>query len=133
MITVRLIDGKAEAHEVRIANEIRQERPQPGPCTTRDQPSSSVRIGPAGLEPIELHPSLGRCVAFVNQDTVAHDIRSDAHSAHSNCPALNVGLVPSGTSRVSLAMNTWGICGYHDELAPDDERFKGHFVIDPPR
>jgi hypothetical protein len=133
MITVRLTDGKGEAHEVRIVNEIRQRRPQPGPCTTRDQPSSSVRIGPSGLDPAERHPSLGMCVAFINQDTVAHDIRSDPHPAHSNCPALNVGLVPPGTSSVTLAMNTWGICGYHDELAPGDERFKGQFVIEAPR
>ena len=133
MITVRLTDGKGETHEVRIANQIRQERPQPGPCTTRDQPSSSVRIRPSGLDPPELHPSLGMCVAFVNQDTVPHDIRSHPHPAHSDCPALNVGLVPSGATRVSLAMNTWGVCGYHDELAPDDERFKGRSVIDAPR
>jgi plastocyanin len=133
MITVRLTDGKAETHQVTIANEIRQERPQPGPCTTRDQPSNSVRIGPSGFDPTELRPSLGMCVAFVNQDTVPHDIRSDPHPAHSNCPSMNVGLVPSGTARVSLAMTTWGTCGYHDERAPDDERFKGRFVIDAPR
>jgi hypothetical protein len=34
---------------------------------------------------------------------------------------------------VSLAINTWGICGYHDELAPDREQFQGRFVIDAPR
>jgi plastocyanin len=133
-ITVRLTDGNAKAHEVQIANEIRQERAQPGPCTTRGQPSSSgVRIGPSGLDPIELSASLGTCVVFVNQDTVAHDIRSAPHPAHSNCPALNVGLVPPGKSSVTLAINTWGSCGYHDELAPDDERFEGHLVIEAPR
>jgi hypothetical protein len=134
MITVRLTDGNAQAHEVRIANEIRQERLAPGPCTIKGQPSSTgVRIGPSGLDPIELSAILGTCVVFVNQDTVAHDIRSDPHPGHSNCPALNVGLVPSGKTSVTLAINTWGVCGYHDELAPDDERFKGHFVIGAPR
>jgi hypothetical protein len=72
-------------------------------------------------------------VVFLNQDTADHDIRSDPHAAHSNCPALNVGLVPAGKSSATLAMKTWGVCGYHDELAPDDERFKGQFVIQAPK
>jgi hypothetical protein len=133
MITVRLTDGKGEAHPLSIAGDIRQERPQPGPCTTRDQPSNSVRIGPSGLDPSELRPILGTCVAFTNQDTIPHDIESDPHPAHSNCPWLNVGLVPPGTSRVSLGVNIWGTCEYHDELAPGDQRFKGRFVIGAPR
>ena len=136
MITVRLTDGNGQVHEVAIANAIRQdqERPPPGPCL-RGQPASiSVRIGPSGVDPTELSSAiLGACVVFVNEDTVAHDIRSDRHPAHSSCPALNVGVVPSGTSRSSLAMNVWGVCGYHDELALDDERFNGHLVIPAPR
>jgi len=135
LITVRLTDGNGVVHDVVIANEIRQdqERPQPGPCM-RGQPSSmAIHIRPSGLDPPEPSAVLGACVVFVNDDTVAHDIRSDPHPAHSSCPALNVGLVPSGSNRASLAMNTWGACGYHDELAPDDERFKGHLVIPAPR
>jgi hypothetical protein len=134
IITVRLTDGKGQAHEVQMANEIRQERVPPGPCTIRGQPQSSVvHIGPSGLDPIELSAILGSCVAFVNEDTVAHDIRPDPHPAHSNCPALNVGLVAPGKTGVTLSINNWGVCGYHDEVAPDDERFKGHFVIGAPR
>ena len=135
LITVRLTDGNGAAHDVAIANEIRQdqERPQPGPCT-RGQPSSmAIHIRPSGLDATELSAILGACVVFVNDDTVAHDIRSDPHLTHSSCPALNVGLVPAGSSRTSLTMNTWGLCGYHDELAPGDERFRGHLVIPAPK
>lgn len=132
MITVRLTDGRGESHDVRIVNEIRQERPVPGPCTTRDQPSLAVRISPSGLNAMEQQGSRGMCVAFVNQDTVAHDVRSDPHPAHSDCPELSVGLIPPGSSRTSLAISTWGTCGYHDELRPDDTRFTGRFVIAGP-
>jgi hypothetical protein len=131
-IAVRLTDGNNQVHEVRIANEIRQERLLPTACT-RGQPSSGVRISPTGFEAFGADPILGFCLAFVNQDAVAHDIRSDPHPDHSSCPALNIGLVPAGATRTSLGINTWGTCGYHDELTPGDERFQGHLVIQPPR
>jgi hypothetical protein len=133
MIAVRLIDADNHTHEVQIANEIRQDHSLPPPCT-RGQPSgNTVRIGSSGFEPIGFDPILGSCLTFVNQDTVAHDIRSDPHPAHSSCPSLNVGVVPPGAARQSMALNTWGTCGYHDELALDDPRFKGQLVIQPAR
>ena len=134
MIRVQLIDGKGESRTVLLTSAIRQERTVSGPCTTRDQPSGSVRIGPSGPSPKELHPTLGICVAFANQDTVPHAIRSDPHPAHSDCPELNLGILEPGATRVTPSINTWGTCGYHDELRPGDEQFRGRFTIDgPPR
>ena len=131
-IVVRLIDGRGDTHTVTVTNEIRQERAVPGPCTTRDQPSGRIDIRASGATPKETHPVLGICFVFVNDDTVAHDIRSDAHPAHADCPEWNLGVIAPGGSRTSLRVTTWGTCGYHDELGPTDERFQGRFIVDPP-
>jgi hypothetical protein len=133
IISVRLTDANNQAHEVRIANEILQEHSVPPPCTRGQPAGNTIRIGSSGFEPRSFDPILGSCLTFVNQDSVAHDIRSDPHPAHASCPALNVGVVPPGAARQSITLNTWGTCGYHDELALDDQRFKGQLVIQPAR
>src|SRR5262249_4736358 len=129
MIAVRLTDVNSRPQEVQIANEIVQEHSLPPPCT-RGQPAGNViRIGSSGFEPSSFDPILGSCLTFVNQDSVSHDIRSEPHPTHSSCPSLNVGVVAPGAARQSMALNTWGTCAYHDELALNDERFTGQLVI----
>lgn len=68
-------------------------------------------------------------IRFTNIDSVAHDIRSDPHPAHTNCPALNVETVGPGQSVLTPVLNQC-LAGttqqsYHDETRPDDARFLG--------
>ena len=71
-------------------------------------------------------------VNFVNQDAEPHDIRSDPHPAHTNCPALNVETIAPGQSQLTPVLNqcVGGTTAqtFHDETRPDDPRFQGRIV-----
>ncbi len=102
-----------------------------GPETAR---RLSVTITASGVSPARLSQGTGVVgnviVAFVNQDSEPHDIRSDPHPAHTDCPPLNVGTIAPGqstdTPTLSACSNgVFFVAAYHDETRPDDTRFKG--------
>lgn len=71
----------------------------------------------------------GDRVTFVNNDTVSHTMASDPHGPHTDCPALNVGTLGQGQSRVSGQLNTARSCGFHDHDNPDSPELKGTIVV----
>lgn len=72
----------------------------------------------------------GTQVTFVNQDTVAHEMYSDPHPEHTDCPELNsVGHLEPGQSRLSGNLNTARVCGFHDHLKPDAAGLRGTITI----
>jgi plastocyanin len=90
-----------------------------------------VTISATGVSPASLAEPLGTVVQFFNQDSQVHDIRSNPHPSHTDCPELNTGQIPPGnwvnvTGSVSHAGQT---CGYHDETRPDDVRFQGTIMV----
>jgi hypothetical protein len=89
----------------------------------------TVTVGATGVSPVALTGPRAT-VDFVNRDTEVHDIRSNPHPNHSDCPELNVGRIAPG-QRVSILtpLESGRRCGYHDETAPDDVRFQGTIVI----
>lgn len=69
-------------------------------------------------------------IEFVNRDTVPHQVRSDPHPGHSDCPGLNLDAIAPGQSNVSSDLSACYTSsasgrGYHDETRPDDPRFQG--------
>jgi hypothetical protein len=72
----------------------------------------------------------GSQVMVVNQDAVAHEMYSDPHPEHTDCPELNqVGHLEPGQSRLSGNLNTVRTCGYHDHLRPDVAALKVRITI----
>jgi len=65
---------------------------------------------------------------FVNSDSVTHDVRSDPHPAHTECPAYAaVGVLAPGQTKEAL-VSQCGLperSGYHDETRPADQAFWG--------
>jgi plastocyanin len=72
----------------------------------------------------------GTRVTFVNNDTRAHDMASDPHPVHTDCPELNqVGFLNAGQSRQSGNLNTVRTCGFHDHNRDSDESLQGTISI----
>ena len=91
--------------------------------------TSTITITSAGVSPKDITVSLGSRVTFTNNDSRSHDMDSDPHPEHSDCPALNVGSVPSGQSRTSQNLNTARVCTYHDHDQPTNTALQGSIVI----
>ena len=101
--------------------------PSPTPPTN----PNVITISSAGVvSPKELTVSQGARVLFVNNDTRRHDMTSDDHPDHLECPALNqVGLLNPGQSRESGNLVTVRTCGFHDHENPSDAGLQGRVII----
>jgi plastocyanin len=83
-----------------------------------------------GATPKELTVAPGARVLFVNNDTRRHDMTSDPHPEHDDCPALNqVGVLLNGQTRETGNLITVRTCGFHDHENPDNANLKGRIVV----
>jgi len=108
-----------------------------GPSGTPTPAASPTPLGPpvatitpSGMQPQVLHTFDAReSITFVNADGRAHDLRSDPHPAHTECPALSVDLQPGERQEITgPSLPRFTLCFYHDEADPTDDRFRGVVV-----
>ena len=90
-----------------------------------------ITITPAGVvSPAELVVPPGTRVLFINEHSRPHDMTSDDHPDHLECPAINsVGLLNPGQSRETGNLVVVRTCGFHDHINPDTAQLKGRIVI----
>jgi plastocyanin len=101
----------------------------PAPPPTSNPNVITISSG-AIVSPRELTVSPGARVLFVNNDSRRHDVASDDHPDHLECPALNqVGLLNPGQSRESGNLVTVRTCGFHDHEDPNNNNLRGRIVI----
>jgi hypothetical protein len=102
----------------------------PGPSPSPLGPPT-MTITASGVDPQVLHTFDEReTVTFVNADVRSHDVRSDPHPAHTDCPALNLGTLMPGERREIAGPSLPGftLCYYHDEVDPTNTSFRGVVV-----
>jgi plastocyanin len=72
----------------------------------------------------------GSQVTFINNDNRVHEMNSDPHPDHTNCPELNqVGHLEPGQSRQSGNLNVARSCGFHDHLNDQNRALQGTITI----
>jgi plastocyanin len=80
---------------------------------------TTITITAAGASPRNLTVSLGTQITFINNDTVAHDMYSDPHPEHTDCPEFDsVGHLTPGATRQTKNLTTTRVCGFHDHINP---------------
>jgi hypothetical protein len=88
--------------------------PQPPPTS-----GPTVTIGRSGLVPLAIEIPVGGRLTIVNNDTVSHDMGSDPHPSHEDCPELNqIGMLEPGQARTSGNLVEARTCGMHDHIRP---------------
>lgn len=91
---------------------------------------TTITITSSGVSPRALTMSAGSRVTFVNNDTRAHDMASNPHPDHTDCPAINdAGFLQPGQSRQTGNLNTPRTCGYHDHDRDTDTSLQGTITI----
>ncbi len=93
--------------------------------------SATITISSAGVaSPSAVTIRQGGRVTFVNNDSRAHDMASDPHPSHEDCPPLDqVGFLQPGQSRTSGNFNTVRTCGFHDHNLPGNTGLQGRITI----
>ncbi|MEO7135368.1 MAG: hypothetical protein ABI024_14235 [Vicinamibacterales bacterium] len=93
--------------------------------------TATITIGSDGkVTPATVTIAPGGRVTMINNDTRPHDMSSDPHPEHSQCPELNQwGFLTGGQQRTSGNLNTARTCGFHDHNLPADAGLQGRVII----
>jgi hypothetical protein len=103
-----------------------------GPSPPPNTNPNVITITASGASPRQLTVSQGTRVLFINSDTRRHDMTSDEHPDHQDCPPINdVGLLQPGQQRetANLVFVNPRTCGFHDHDDPNNNNLKGQIVI----
>ena len=100
----------------------------PGPS------GATITISATGaISPSSVTINSGESVTFVNNDMragISHNMSSDPHPAHSDCPAINaLGVISPGASKLTNALTTSRTCGFHDHNDPDNPALRGTITV----
>ncbi len=104
--------------------------PTTPPSTGTPPPGPTVTITAAGVSPKQIEIPVGSRVTFVNMANTVHEMSSDPHPTHENCPPINeVSALAPGQFRQTGAFSTARICGYHDHGQSTNTLVQGTIVI----
>jgi plastocyanin len=90
--------------------------------------AATITITANGVSPSSVTVAPGSRVTFVNNDGRPHDMASDPHPAHTDCPGINMFL-QAGQSGTTQNLNTVRTCGFHDHNQPDVVSLQGTIRI----
>ncbi len=100
------------------------------PSAPSNPGARTVTITASGVSPTSLAVPAGSRVTFVNNDTRRHDMTSDPHPEHTDCPEINtVGALLPGQSRETGNLVTVRTCGYHDHEQPTNATLRGRILV----
>jgi plastocyanin len=91
---------------------------------------TTITITSSGVSPKNLQVSPGSQVTFVNSDRINHDMNSDPHPEHTDCPAINqVGVIVPGQTKQTGNLNMVMTCGDHDHGDAQNANLQGKITI----
>lgn len=106
--------------------------PSGAPVSGSPGPSgATITIGANGaVSPSQVTIAVGQSVTFVNSDDTSHDMTSNPHPIHTDCPQINaVGRLGPGQTKATNAFPTARSCGFHDHDRPDTTSLQGGIII----
>jgi hypothetical protein len=100
-----------------------------GTCTPSTNPNTVVIQG-GQVCPQTITIALGGQLTIINNDSNVHEMDSDPHPEHTDCPALNqIDFLNPGQSRSSGNLTTARNCGFHDHANPNNASLRGTVTI----
>lgn len=103
----------------------------PNPVPSGTPPAGpTITITSAGVSPKQLEIAVGSRVVFVNNDSVPHEMSSDPHPTHEQCPPINeVSALAPGQFRQTGVFPTARSCTFHDHGQNTNTALQGTIVI----
>jgi hypothetical protein len=101
--------------------------PMNGPSSSA---AATITLSSSGASPRSVTVPRGSQVQFVNDDRASHQMDSNPHPEHTDCPEINaVGFLSAGQSRQTGNLNTARTCGFHDHDNPNNTSLQGTIVV----
>jgi plastocyanin len=93
-------------------------------------PTNTITITSSGASPRSVTIARGSQVTFVNNDSVPHEMNSNPHPNHGDCPEIDqVGFLAAGQSKQTGNFVSPGTCGYHDHQRDTVAALQGTITI----
>src|SRR5262249_40067680 len=87
-------------------------------------------ITSAGGSPESITVAPRRQGTFLDKDSQPHQVDSDPHPEHTDCPEINqVGFLSAGQSKQTGNLVIARTCGYHDHNRDTDKSLQGTITI----
>ena len=100
------------------------------PISTTPVDTTTITISSGGaVSPNNIRVAVGGRVTMINNDSRVHDMNSDPHPGHTDCPAINWGNIQPGQTVQSAVLTTARTCGYHDHNLPTSTSLQGVIQI----
>lgn len=99
--------------------------PTPTEPTPTGTIGATIHITATGVTPNDVEIEPGQRVRFVNDDTRPHQIQTNPHLFHTDCPPNNIAILQPGQSVETTAFTEVRGCGYHNHLLPDTAAYYG--------
>lgn len=92
--------------------------------------TTTITITSAGVSANNIEVAVGARVLFINNDSRPHNMTSDPHPAHTDCPPINsVGFIQAGQQVTTANLTTARTCKYHDHDDPSNGKLLGQITI----
>jgi plastocyanin len=90
----------------------------------------TITISSTGVSPRNVTVTPGTQVTFVNNDSRIHQMSSNPHPEHTDCPEINFqGQLAAGEHRQTGNLNDVRTCGFHDHLQNTNSALQGTITI----
>ncbi|HKW01115.1 MAG TPA: hypothetical protein VJN96_14925 [Vicinamibacterales bacterium] len=104
--------------------------PATAPAPVPPVATNTITITSAGVSPKNVQIAVGSRVLFVNNDSRSHNMQSDPHPEHTDCPELEtVGFLSPGQSHETKNFVTARTCGFHDHDDFSQQNLQGSIII----
>jgi hypothetical protein len=102
-----------------------------GPSPSPSGVAESISIGSDGaVDKPDIRIEIGQSVRFTNNHNRMHQIQSNPHEQHTDCPPINAfGQQGPGGSVVLGPFTQRGTCGYHDHIDPTNRSLWGQIRV----
>ena len=92
--------------------------------------TTTITITAAGVNPQVITVPVGSRVTFINNDSRSHEMHSDPHPNHGDCPPIDdVGFISAGQTKQTGNLTVVRTCGYHDHNLPDIANLRGQIIV----
>ena len=100
------------------------------PTNPNPVPTTTITITSAGVNPQVITVPAGSRVTFINNDNRQHEINSDPHPNHGDCPAIDdVGFIAAGQTKLTGNLTERRTCGFHDHTQPEVRSLQGQIIV----
>jgi plastocyanin len=104
--------------------------PAPSPAPVPPVATNTITITSSGVSPKNVQIAVGSRVLFFNNDSRSHNMQSDPHPDHTDCPELEtVGFLSPGQSHETKNFVTARTCGFHDHDDFSQQNLQGSIII----